>query len=122
MSRKTPMERAREYDELAMDKDDVLYILNALIKRWKKNRWANAKYILAAEAIRVGILSTPNRLFKKIWGDVERGLRRIQALNEARRARGENPKMSVILDLLIAEIERGEFGDPSEVDPDAAGD
>jgi len=111
--RPTPMEIARRYDDLAMSKDDVLVILNAIIRRWRRATRANAKYILAAGTIRVAILATPDRLFAKIWGDVERGLRRIQAINEAKRAMGEHPQMADILKMMIAELERGDFGDPA---------
>lgn len=114
-----PMKIARDFDRMAITKDDILLVMNALLRRWKRNRRKNLRFILALESLRVGVLATPAKIINQVWPNLMIVLVKVLELNGARIAAGDNPNMKVILDKVIHEIETGDFiTDPGDDDDD----
>lgn len=117
MTKRTPMEIARDFDKMAITKDDILLIMNALLRRWKKNAWKNAKFIVALEGLRAGVLITPAKVINRVWPNLILVLMKVLELNGARLAAGDNDAMKAILANVIKEIETGDFiKDPGEAE------
>lgn len=111
----SPMEIARDFDKMAITKDDILLIMNALLRRWKRNKRRNAKFIIALEGLRIGVLATPAKIVNQVWPNLVLVLMKVLELNGARLAAGDNSAMRVILANVIREIETGSFiQDPGE--------
>jgi len=111
----TPMDIARDFDRMAITKDDILLVMNALLRRWRRNKRQNLRFILALEGLRVGVLATPAKVVNRVWPNLMLVMVKVLELNGARLAAGQNPNMKVILDKVIREIETGDFvRDPGE--------
>jgi len=111
----TPMDIARDFDRMAITKDDILMVMNALLRRWRRNKRKNIRFILALEGLRVGVLATPAKVVNRVWPNLMLVMVKVLELNGARLAAGQNPNMKVILDKVIREIETGDFvGDPGD--------
>lgn len=119
---RTPMEIARDMDRMAITKDDILLVMNALLRRWKKNKRKNIKFIFALEGLRTGVLMTPAKVINRVWPNLMVILMRVLELNGARLAAqeaGDDKAKRAILDNIIAGIEQGDFlADPGEGDDD----
>ena len=102
---------AKTFDatELHISKEQIIQIMDAVNARWKKNRKANAKYIMGLTAFKLGLQFTPDEVVKVIWTDLVILTNEIIAYNEAQRLKGEFPKTADFIKLLERRIESGDM-------------
>lgn len=77
-------------DELQLSKKDILELMNAIETRWKKNKKSNAQFVIAMEAMKIGIRLTNQETISLIWGEIINGFNELLYENALAQAKGEN--------------------------------
>ena len=97
-------------ESLQISKDDLLRVVDALIRRWSKNKRANMAIIAGGHAFKLGVRAVGDSQFSELWSEMIRFSNEMIAYNEMKRLRGEFPKASEFADMFIAKFEAQEFG------------
>lgn len=96
--KKDPTEVARELDpdRLTLSKKDILEFVDAILYRWRKNAFANTKYITGLELMKFGLIMTGEDTLSKIWSEILNGFNELLYENAMARAKNENPNWDII--------------------------
>lgn len=87
-------------------------ILDSIGEQWKKNRFKNADYLLALNAMKLGMHMQSNRSIEKIFGDMIRAVNALQqmgAFKELAEDEHLDNRIKFFRDKLIEKIKSGEF-------------
>lgn len=103
-------------DELQLEKKDIVKIIEAVQKRWRKSGLKNKIYLMGIAAFKQGILWTPDEVLKFVWRDMVSLTNKMIEYNARKRMLGEMPKTAEMLQMLEDEIESGEFAGDSRDD------
>ena len=57
-------------EDFQLNKEDLKLIIEAIETRWSGNFFKNGKYLMAAKAMKAGVMLTSDDVIKKVWGDV----------------------------------------------------
>ena len=102
-------------DELQLEKKDIVRIIEAVQKRWRKSGFKNKVYLMGIAAFKQGILWTPDEILKYVWRDMVSLTNKMIEYNARKRMCGEMPKTAELLDMLEDEIDSGKFaGEPQD--------
>jgi len=102
-------------DELQLEKEDIIVIIEAVQKRWRKAGFKNKVYLMGIAAFKQGILWTPDDVLKLVWRDMVKLTNKMIEYNARMRLLGEMPKTKDLTTMLKKEIESGDFaGDPRD--------
>ena len=96
-------------ETIIIRKKDLFMILDAIGEQWKKSRLKNADYLLALNAMKIGMHMQSNRSIEKIFGDMVRAINALQQMGAFKElAENENmdDRICFFRDRLIAEITR----------------
>lgn len=96
-------------DELRLTKKDIMRIIEAVQKRWRKNKKGNRLNLMAIAAFKQGIEWTPHKQLEIIWNAMVKLTNKMIEYNAMKRMMGEMPKTEVMIDILEKEIETGKF-------------
>ena len=99
-------DRVLDVETLQISKADLKRVVDALIKRWGRNKRANAAVIAGAHAFKLGISAVNDEKFQELWNEMIRFSNEMIAYNEARRLAGEFPKAAEFVNLFIERFER----------------
>jgi len=111
-SLKIKVSRQALINEIVIRKKDLFMILDAIGKQWKQNKLKNADYLLALNAMKLGMHMQSNRSIEKIFGDMVRAVNALQQLGAFKElAENENmdDRICFFRDRLIGEIKSGKF-------------
>ena len=96
---------ALDVESLQISKDDLNKVVDALIRRWSKNKRANMSIIAGAHAFKLGVRAVSDDKFAELWGEMVRFSNEMITFNEMKRLKGEYPRASEFADLFIARFE-----------------
>jgi len=100
-------------DELQLEKKDIIRIIEAVQKRWRKNGWKNKLYLAGLAAFKQGIQWVSDDIVKFVWRDMVSLTNKMIEYNARKRMLGEMPKTAEMLKMLEDEIDSGNFvGEP----------
>lgn len=104
------VKEAREIERLMLTKDQIIEVLDAIIKVWKRNAKANAKLLLSMYALKAAIKIVPDSILEEIWFKVMTAFFELRQLNDAVRLTGEMPNAQFFVDRMVEKIRRGDLG------------
>jgi len=96
-------------DEVKLTKDHIRLIINAVIKRWKKNKSANMIQIKALEAFRVSLRLQSDENIEEIFKAIIVCVNEMQMMNAMLRMKEERPTTDQLLAIVQKRIERGDI-------------
>lgn len=96
-------------DELVLTKPQILLLLNAIKRRWKKNKRGNILHLAAITAFITSLHLLDDETLKTIWKDIINATNEMITLNQMNRMKGEIPKTQDMVDLVIKKIENGDL-------------
>ena len=100
-------------DELQLEKEDIVKIIEAVQRRWRKSGFKNKVYLMGIAAFKQGILWTPEDVLKFVWRDMVSLTNKMIEYNARKRMMGEMPKTAEMLKMLEDDIDSGKFaGEP----------
>jgi len=85
-------------DKLVLTKDDIITLMNAISKRWSKNRTQNYKYIIGIQAMKAGIMITGEDTIQKIWSEILDGFQELLYQNALAVGKGEKEHWAFALE------------------------
>jgi len=89
MTKKTPMELAREMERFTLTKPEIVEILDGITDRWRKNKKANAKYIFAMGLFKIGLLAMREEEVVGIFHEINKTFNDIYATSFYKMMDGE---------------------------------
>jgi len=101
-----------DLDKLALSKDQVIEVINAIIDYWKRAEGRNYSYILALYGIRTAVMAMNDDLLRIIWHQIVRAFMELYSLSEMKRLAGESPSAQFFYETLLAKIRSGELFRP----------
>jgi hypothetical protein len=102
-------------DELQLERKDIIRIIEAVQKRWRKSGWRNKFYLAGLAAFKQGIEWVSDDILKYVWRDLVRLTNKMMEYNAFMQMKGEMPKTESMLKIIEEEIESGDFaGEPIE--------
>ena len=87
-----------------IEKDDIYQVINAMIKRWSKNRLKNGVVIAGAHAFKLGIKSMDKDKFNELWLEMVGFTNDLLAFQEMKRLENEQPKTSEFVKIFCDKI------------------
>ena len=100
-------------DELQLEKKDIIKVIEAVQKRWRKSGWKNKFYLAGLAAFKQGIEWVSDDIVKFVWRDMVSLTNKMIEYNARKRMMGEMPKTAEMLKMLEDEIDSGNFaGEP----------
>jgi len=91
-------------DELKLSKKDILELMNAIETRWKNNKKSNTQFIIAMEAMKIGIRLTNQETISLIWSEIINGFNELLYENALARAKGENQTWAETLEIVKTKL------------------
>ena len=91
-------------DELRLSKKDILELMNAIENRWKKNKKANAQFVISMEAMKIGIRLTKEETISLIWAEIINGFNELLYQNALAKAKGENQTWAKTLEIVKTKL------------------
>jgi len=100
-------------DELQLEKKDIIKIIEAVQKRWRKSGLKNRLYLMGLAAFKQGVEWVSDDIIKLVWRDMVSLTNKMIEYNARKRMMGEMPKTAEMLKMLEDEIDAGDFaGEP----------